>query len=100
MWAAMNAEWLDEWDVEPRAHPGDGLLDTFDVTMSLRDRLKARPRLRTGTHVPHPAIGQQRLARTEVAFATPLGIWVDGVRVGDATSLTVRITGELVDVVV
>jgi diacylglycerol kinase family enzyme len=100
VWAAMNAEWLGDWDVAPRAHPGDGLLDTFDVTMSSRDRLKARRRLRTGTHVPHPAIAQQRVARAEAAFATPLRIWVDGVRVGEATSLSVRVTSDLVDVVV
>ena len=60
VWAAMNAEWLGAWDVAPRAHPGDGLLDTLDVSMSLRDRIKARRRLATGTHVPHPGIAQQR----------------------------------------
>src|SRR4029453_9286850 len=27
VWVAMNAEWLGRWDVAPRAHPGDGLLD-------------------------------------------------------------------------
>ena len=34
VWVAMNAEWLGDWDVAPRAHPGDGLLDTLDVAMS------------------------------------------------------------------
>ena len=39
--AAMNAEFLGPWDVAPRAHPGDGLLDVLDVSpaMSLADRL-------------------------------------------------------------
>ena len=100
VWAAMNAEWLGEWDVAPRAHPGDGLLDTFDVSMSLRDRIKARRRLATGTHVPHPAIAQQRVGRAEVGFDSRLGIWIDGLRVSDATSLAVRVTGEVLDVVV
>jgi diacylglycerol kinase family enzyme len=100
VWAAMNAEWLGGWDVAPRAHPGDGLLDTLDVSMSLRDRIKARRRLPTGTHVPHPAIAQQRRGHAEVTFDSPVGIWIDGLRVGDTTSLAVRITGEVVDVVV
>ena len=100
VWAAMNAEWLGQWDVAPRAHPGDGLLDTFDVSMPIRDRIKARRRLATGTHVPHPAIAQQRVGRVEVGFGSPLGIWIDGLRVGDATSLVVCTTGEAVDVVV
>ena len=100
VWAAMNAEWLGRWDVAPRAHPGDGLLDTLDVTMSFRDRLKARRRLSTGTHVPHPGIAQQRVPRADVAFSSPLGIWVDGVRVGVARTLSVRVTGQVVDVVV
>ena len=100
VWAAMNAEWLGDWDVAPRAHPGDGLLDTLDVSMSLRDRIKARRRLATGTHVPHPAIAQQRRGHAEVTFDSALGIWIDGLRVGDATSLAVRVTGEVIDVVV
>jgi YegS C-terminal NAD kinase beta sandwich-like domain len=100
VWAAMNAEWLGDWDVAPRAHPGDGLLDTLDVSMSLRDRIKARRRLATGTHVPHSAIAQQRRGRAEVTFDSALGIWIDGLRLGDATSLVVRVTGEVIDVVV
>ena len=35
VWAAMNAEWLGAWDVAPRAHPGDGLLDTLDVSLGV-----------------------------------------------------------------
>lgn len=100
VWAAMNAEWLGEWDVAPRAHPGDGVLDTLDVSMSVRDRFEARRRIRTGTHVPHPAVAQQRVARVAVTFDSAMGIWIDGVRVGDASSLAVRVTGEVVDVVV
>ncbi len=68
--------------------------------MSLRDRIKARRRLPTGTHVPHPAIAQQRRGHAEVTFDSALGIWIDGLRVGDTTSLAVRITGEVIDVVV
>ncbi len=68
VWIAMNAEWLGDWDVAPRAHPGDGLLDVFDVTLSLRDRIKARRRVRTGTHVPHPDIAQTRATSAHAEF--------------------------------
>ena len=100
VWAAMNAEWLGTWDVAPRAHPGDGLLDVLDVTLGFRDRVKARRRLPTGTHVPHPHIAQARVATTHTEFGKPVDVWVDGRRVAHARSLTVRVTGELVDIVV
>ena len=100
VWAAMNAEWLGRWDIAPRAHPGDGLLDTFDASLGLRDRARARRRLETGTHLPHPAIEQHRVPAARVALDEPLDIWVDGRRIGRARSLSVRVTGELVDVVV
>ena len=60
--AAMNAEFLGDWDVAPRAHPDDGVLDLFDVaaSMSLTDRLAARRRLPAGGHLPHPAIAASR----------------------------------------
>src|SRR5947209_4623873 len=37
VYVAMNAEYIGQWDVAPRGHPNDGLLDTFDVTMSVGD---------------------------------------------------------------
>jgi len=100
VWVAMNAEWIGDWDVAPRAHPGDGLLDVFDVSLSLRDRVKARRRLRTGTHVPHPHIAQIRATSADAEFTERVGVWVDGHHVGDARSISVRVTGEVVDVVV
>src|SRR5436305_6230854 len=38
VYAAMNAEFLGHWDVAPRRHPNDGVIDTFDVSMSVGDR--------------------------------------------------------------
>jgi hypothetical protein len=100
VWIAMNAEWLGRWDVAPRAHPGDGMLDILDVALDFGDRLKARRRLRTGTHVPHRDITQVRAASARAAFDKRFDVWVDGRRVGDATAIAVRVTGELVDIVV
>lgn len=90
VYAAMNAEYLGHWDVAPRGHPNDGLLDTFEVTMSVGDRLKARSRLATGTHVPHPGIKQRRVAAAQVDVGG-LDVWLDGELIGPAHSLSLRV---------
>lgn len=91
--AAMNAEFLGGWDVAPRAHPGDGLLDVLDVAaaMPLGDRLRARRRLPTGGHIPHPAIAVSRRPAVQVEFDRPTTVWLDGERVGEARRLSVRV---------
>lgn len=91
--AAMNAEFLGDWDVAPRAHPNDGLLDMVVVAagMTLSDRIRARRRLATGGHVPHPAIDQSRRPAFQIEFDRPTGVWLDGDRVGTARKLSVRI---------
>jgi hypothetical protein len=91
--AAMNAEFLGGWDVAPRAHPGDGLLDVVDVAaaMSLGDRLRARRRLPSGGHVPHPAIAVVRRSAVQVDFDRTTPVWLDGERVDDARRLSIRI---------
>ncbi|HEX6419552.1 MAG TPA: hypothetical protein VFZ77_13715 [Acidimicrobiales bacterium] len=91
--AAMNAEFVGAWDVAPRAHPNDGLLDVLDVAaaMPLRDRLRARGRLPQGGHVPHPAIAVSRRPAVQVTFGRPAPVWLDGERVGEARNLSVRV---------
>jgi hypothetical protein len=90
--AAMNAEFLGDWDVAPRSHPGDGLLDVLDVrAMGLADRLKARSRLPSGGHVPHPAIRQTRVPAVQFELDRPTPVWLDGERVGEGRHLSIRV---------
>ncbi|MCB0977772.1 MAG: hypothetical protein KDB02_09970 [Acidimicrobiales bacterium] len=89
--AAMNAQWIGRWDVAPKSHPNDGLLDVLDGNPSVDDRLKARGRLRTGTHVPHPAIRVRRVEAVQFTFERPMKIWLDGELIGTATDLSVRV---------
>ncbi len=91
--AAMNAEFLGVWDVAPRSHPNDGRLDVYDVSpaMPLGDRVAARRRLASGTHVPHPAIEVQRVPAVQVEFDRPTPVWLDGERVGDGRRLSIRV---------
>jgi YegS C-terminal NAD kinase beta sandwich-like domain len=79
---AMNAEFLGAYDVAPRAHPNDGLVDVIrvDPAMSLRARHQARARARTGSHLPHPRLAVRRGSEMTFGFARPLVVWVDGVR--------------------
>lgn len=89
--AVMNAQWIGSWDVAPRSHPNDGLLDVFDGDLSLDDRWKARRRLRTGTHVPHPGIAQRRVAALQLELDRPTPVWLDGERVAEARTLSIRL---------
>ncbi|MCU1453502.1 MAG: hypothetical protein JWN46_1648 [Acidimicrobiales bacterium] len=95
--AAMNAQWIGAWDVAPRSHPNDGLLDTFDADLSLGDRLKARGRLATGTHLPHPGIRERRTASLRVDLERPTDVWLDGERVTRARALAIRIEADALD---
>lgn len=98
--AVMNAQWIGRWDVAPRSHPNDGLLDVFDADLGLDDRLKARRRLLTGTHVPHPGIAQRRVAALQIDLDRPAPVWLDGVRVGEGRHLTVRLEPDALTCVV
>jgi hypothetical protein len=83
--AAMNGQFLDEWDVAPRAHPNDGRVDVVEVSpsMGVRDRWRARGRLPAGMHVPHPAITTRARDEVELTFDRPVRVWVDGVEAGE-----------------
>ena len=100
--AVMNVDRIGEWNVAPRAHPNDGRFDVVTVapTMSVRDRWQARKRLPSGTHLPHPEIEVRTATDREFAFGRPVHVWVDGVRVADATSVTATIRPDAFAVVV
>jgi diacylglycerol kinase family enzyme len=98
--AAMNAQWLGPWDLGPRSHPNDGLLDVSDGDLSLSDRWKARSRLATGTHLPHPHIAVHRIASLALDLDPPLDIWLDGERIGRGGNVVVRTEPDALTVVV
>lgn len=88
---AMNAQFLGSWDMAPKSHPNDGRLDVLDGAPPLGQRLLARARLRSGTHVPHPAITERRVAALQVDLARPTPVLLDGEHVADARTLSLRI---------
>jgi len=94
--AVMNAEWFGRWDVAPRAHPGDGLLDVVDADLRLGDRIEARRRLPAGSHVPHPDIAMSRRAQVELRFDRPVDIWLDSERVARARAVDVSVVSDAI----
>jgi hypothetical protein len=98
--AVMNAQWLGEWDLGPRAHPDDALLDVTDGALPIGDLAKARRRARLGTHLPHPALRTSRVGELDVTFDRPRGVWLDGERVARCRRLRVSVEADAVHVVI
>jgi hypothetical protein len=98
--AVMNAQWLGHWDVAPRSHPGDGLLDSFDSNLSFNDRLKAKRRLPSGTHVPHPGIEEYRNRAMQLELDRPMPVHLDGEYVATARLLSIRVEPDALTCVV
>jgi diacylglycerol kinase family enzyme len=97
---AMNAQWYGAWNLGPRAHPGDGLLDTYDVRLRVGDLWKVRRRLHHGTQLPHPGIRERRAAAIQVEFERAMPLSLDGVAAGKVTSLSLRTEPDALVVVV
>lgn len=97
---AMNAQWLGEWNLGPRAHPNDGLLDTFQAQLPLAQVFAIRSRAAHGAHLPHPAIREVRAAAVQPEFDRPLPVYLDGEALGPATKLAVRVEPDALVVVV
>jgi len=97
---AMNAQWRGRWNLGPKAHPNDGVLDTYRADLGLADRVKVFQRLGTGTHVPHPSITIERSRSAIAEFVRPVSVEVDGRDVGKARHLAVRVEPDALRIVV
>jgi hypothetical protein len=97
---AMNAQWRGAWNLGPRAHPGDGLLDTYEARLPPAERLKVRARLHHGAHLPHPGIKERRVPAVTVALPHPLPVVLDGETVATGRNLALRVRPDALRVVV
>ncbi len=100
VFVAMNAQWLGQWNLGPRAHPNDSLLDTYDVHLPTGQLLAVRARLHHGAHLPHPNIKERRTAALQVELDRPLPVRLDGAGVGKAKVISVRLEPDALTVVV
>ena len=96
----MNAQWFGQWDLGPRSHPNDGLLDLTEGNLPLGDRLQARVRVRSGTHLPHPALHTARVRSREVTLERPLPVHLDGEAVGRYRHLAMEVEPDALVIVV
>jgi hypothetical protein len=92
----MNAEFIGDWDIAPRGHPNDGRVEVVDVaaSMTARERLAARRRLPTGTHVPHPSIATRSVRTGTWKFERPLDVVIDGRRSDRASTLSIDVLAD------
>lgn len=97
---AMNAQWRGDWDLGPRSHPNDGLLDTYDARLAWSDLWKVRARLPSGSHLPHPRIKERRATAVQVDFDRPVTVELDHVDIGKAGNVWVRLEADALTVVV
>ena len=97
---AMNAQWLGDWDLGPRSHPGDGLVDITSGALPLGDRWEARRRMPSGTHLPHPALQTERCSATTLEFPVSRTVHLDRVAVGRARVAVLEVEADAVLVVV
>jgi len=97
---AANAAWIGRWNVAPRCHPNDGLLEVLDARVPLGERSKVRARLPLGDHLPHPAITTRRARELQVELERPLPVFLDGVALPPARHLSIRCEPDALTVVV
>ncbi len=96
----MNAASIGNLDLGPRAHPNDGLLDVTDGSLPMRDRRRARQRMRAGSHLPHPRLATVRARRVEVLFGAALPVRIDGIRVRSARRILAQVRADAATIVV
>ena len=89
----MNAQFYGRYDIAPRGHPNDGKLDVVrvDRAMGWRERLQARQRARTGTHLPHPRMTSRSVAEINLDFDQSMDVWIDGVRCDPARHVRIDV---------
>jgi hypothetical protein len=96
----MNAAWLGDLNLGPKAHPNDGLLDVTEARLRPGELLAVRRRARSGSHLPHPRLTMRRTGAEQVRFERPTPVWLDGRRVGSFREISVRAAPDALTVVV
>ena len=98
--ALMNAQFIGNWDVAPRSHPNDGRLDIIAIIgrLDVRQRQQAKRRLVTGTHLPHPALGETRSKQWHGRVERDQVLLLDGETYTFTGELTVTVQPDALDI--
>lgn len=97
---AMNAAFLGDWNVAPGGHPNDGRFDVIEAQLTLSDRFKARTRLPSGSHIPHPNISIRRLKAAEFVVGRSASVWIDGRPYGRADKVELAVFPDAVSLAI
>lgn len=97
--AVMNAAWLGDLRLGPRAHPNDGKLDITEGQVGFRERREALKRARSGSHLPHPALRTTRAAEWQADFDHARQVRIDGVDRGRFCAVRVELMPDALIVV-
>ncbi len=97
---AMNAAFTGPDNLGPRAHPGDGVLDLLEGSLGWWDLVRSGRRRRSGTHVPHPGLVQQRSRRTSRTFPDGARVALDGVDLGIARQVEIGVAPDAVVILI
>lgn len=89
--AVFVGQYLRGCDVSPRGHPGDGVCEVHIYGLPPGQRRAMRARLRSGTHLPHPAITTRRARTVAIRCSRHVPMEVDGRPAGRGTSLDVAV---------
>jgi hypothetical protein len=92
--AVMNAPWLGSWNVAPKGHLNDGVVDVIDARLRPGELWAVRRRLPQGAYLPHPRIGVRRVREVEVALERGMRVWLDGTRIEVGNHDVLRVTVE------
>ncbi|MGB1505778.1 MAG: hypothetical protein ACPHDT_09885 [Acidimicrobiales bacterium] len=65
--------------------------------MPVTDRIKARRRMVSGTHIPHPNIAVRRVRAAQFEFERPTNIYLDGRLTTSARALSIRVEPDAID---
>jgi hypothetical protein len=95
----MNAAWLGDLNLGPKAHPNDGLLDITTSTLRPRELRAARDRARTGSHLPHPRLATSRVPTAQFRFAHRRQVRLDGRLIGAYRDVSVSAVPDALTVV-
>jgi hypothetical protein len=90
-------------NLTPRAHPNDGRFDvmTIESSMTFRNRLIARDKAVTGTHVPHPQISVRQIDTfTTERLGRGERLSIDGCLVTNWSEISVTIHADYWQVVI
>lgn len=87
----MNAAWLGDLNLAPKAHPGDEKLDAIQGHLNSREAREFKKRAYSGSHLPHPAVKTRKIVSESFDFSAPTNVYLDGVLTAKVRQLSIRI---------